>query len=68
MIYREKMTNEERKPEASLEDGQFRDKGDCRKLWVEKAGEGEGKLRECCYRTQGSVKKTSKEYQMLLEG
>lgn len=52
MIYREKMTKKASKPEASLEDGQFRDKGDCRRLWVEKAREGEGKVREWCYRSQ----------------
>lgn len=68
MIYRDKTTKEESKPEASLEEGQFRDKGDCRRLWTEKAREGEGKLRDWCYRSQGSVKRTSKEYQMLLEG
>lgn len=36
---------EEEKPESSLEDGQFRDKGDCRQ-WAERTREGEGKERE----------------------
>ena len=44
---------EEEKPESSLEDGQFRDKGDCRQ-WAERTREGEGKEREWPERSQES--------------